>query len=156
MLLDQIADLDRLVKERYGVLVAEFDGYERDLLPDFREYDGVRLSKVGITCTPDGVLKAKTYGEGEEPPSLGPEDADALRPFGEPAGDLAGLAQDLVVCLIESMRAQIAEVANGRPPTICFLANYEMPSVHWKTPPDVAEEHGRGVIKMRHVFAVRP
>lgn len=154
MLDDQFAELDRLVKERYGVLVAEFDGYERDLRPDFREYHGVRLLTVGLLLAENGSLRPRPYGEADVRPSM---DAAALGlgKVGEEATDeaLASAADDIAFAFIFAMRNCLKREGSGA--VLCFLESQQMPHVFPKVRPDVASLEERSQVRARHVFAVR-
>ncbi len=156
MLSEQVADLDRLVKERYGILVAEFDGYERELRPDFREYDGIRLMTVGLLLAENGSLRPKPYGEAEVPPSMDPE-ALGLGGAGKLAtGEaLKSAADDIAFAFIFAMRNCLQR--EGSDAVLCFLESQQMPHVFWKVPQHLrwAGTDDEDGIRARHVFTVR-
>lgn len=140
MQIEQLAELDRLVKERYGVLVEEFAGYERETLPDFRDHRGVRLQKFVIL--------------------LGPE---VIGAFGMPAMNLEVRAEEITTAVIGAMRMLLLGASyggGGSNATMCFLEGHEMPDVFWKVPLAQwatlrEDERYRASVKVRHVFAVR-
>lgn len=126
---EQIDQLREELQRRYKEGTAE-DGrrFRRKVLPDFREYKGVRLQKIGVVLTAEEI-------EGREISDIAEELARRAVEFEH--GLIVGLGSVGVVRF--------------------FLHHHELPEVFLKVPrhhQDIADEEDRGAIKFRHVFAV--
>jgi hypothetical protein len=117
------------LQRRYKEATAEDSRrFRRRVLPDFREYDGVRLQKIGVVLTAEEI-------EGRE---------------------IDDIADELVRRAVEFEHGMI--VGWGSVGVVrFFLHHHELPTVFLKVLPDhqeAADEEDRGAIKFRHVFAV--
>lgn len=123
-------DVDKLqaeVRRRYLEATAEdARRHATELVPDFRECDGVQVQKTAAIFIPE---------------------AEGLS-FEDLADRMVGLAVDFEHGLIEGL-------GGGPEVSRCFLEKYELPTVFNYIPAHITpDEEDRGKIKFRHVFGV--